>query len=93
MFKKMSRSPYSPFLQFIANLVLKSNLDKELLYTRNFKFLAAMSSSSSDNVTQSVRLFVRPFVRPFVSPCPFSLFCIYQLIRTRHLTFMKPNVT
>ena len=31
-------------------------------------FLAAMSSSSSDNVTQSVRSFVRPFVRPSVCP-------------------------
>ena len=29
-------------------------------------FLAAMSSSSSDNVTQSVRMFVRP--------CPFLVF-------------------
>ena len=28
-------------------------------------FLAAMSSSSSDNVTQSVRSFVRLFVRPW----------------------------
>ena len=31
-------------------------------------FLAAMSSSSSDNVTQSVRSSVRPSVRPSIRP-------------------------
>ena len=38
-----------------------------------FRFLAAMSSSSSYNVTQSVGASVCPSVRPFIRPsvCPF----------------------
>ena len=39
----------------VATLLLRTNI-----------FLAAMSSSSSDNVTQSVRPSVRLSVRPFV---------------------------
>ena len=53
-------------------------------------FLAAMSSSSSDNVTQyvcsSVRLFVRPFVGSSVRPSvAFFLFLVYKPIRPCHL--------
>ena len=38
------------------------------MYNSHLIFLAAMSSSSSDNVTQSVRPFVHPFARPFARP-------------------------
>ena len=38
------------------------------MYNSHLIFLAAMSSSSSDNVTQSVRPFVHPFARPSVHP-------------------------
>ena len=39
--------------------------DVASLLVRTNMFLAVMSSSSSDNVTQSVRPSVRPFVRPW----------------------------
>jgi len=42
----------------------------------NSKPLAAMSSSSSDNVTQYVRSFVRLFVRSSVRPCPFFVYVL-----------------
>ena len=48
----------------VATLLLRTNI-----------FLAAMSSSSSDNVTQSVR----PFVRPSVRLCVRVLFLVYVL--------------
>ena len=52
----------------VATLLLRTNI-----------FLAAMSSSSSDNVTQSVRSFVRPFVRPSVRVSVRVLFLVYVL--------------
>ena len=58
----------------VATLLLRTNI-----------FLAAMSSSSSDNVTQSVRPSVRVFVRVFVHVFVRVLFLILSL--QAYLTF------
>ena len=54
----------SSFLALIINDLLQPNLNYFLL-VKLLLFLAAMSSSSSDIVTQFVRSFVRPFVTFF----------------------------
>ena len=50
------------------------------------QFLAAMSSSRSDNVTQSIRPSFRSFVRSCFRPCPFFGICVNQPNRSRILT-------
>ena len=95
---------FCPFIKSIFVLSNKSTLKQSskkhpTIAINPDGFLAAMSSSSSDNVTQSVhpsicpsirpsiRPFVRLFVRLFVRPSPFLDYVdVYESSRPHNLT-------